>query len=380
MIGIKGQWFLQLSLGDKKSFIAPQDLINFEIASKLGLYLPEFILIFRTIDDEITTLLNEGNKLKVTMGLDSDHSFTSEFIILKTLKEEQGSNQILIECHGLLNHLKFLDNKISTSEKISGVEEVLNQMKMFFADIDTNIEKSQDKQNWIKFNISSRQHVSNVLLHSWVEGSWLSCGIDMDGVFILRDIMKKIRDKGSDKYDWRFTKNPADERDIYYSKIGQMINDSGFVNAFAGYDRTQLVNDFASGEQSVIQSSSEPLLSQAEKLMRDKEVERRNMELVIKSNNLHDKYYEAFMKNLTQMSLFGTVTFPIVFENEYVPLKLLDLVMYSATSKKDSKFFNEPDSGLYFITKIIRIQRNNSFGTKVFLSREAVNSSTGALK
>jgi hypothetical protein len=378
-LGIDGQWYLVIKIDDTENFITAQDLVNLEIKEKTGLILPEILLVFKTRNEDILSTFNEGSKIQITLGLNKDENFTSEFISLSLNSEPLGNNYHKIVCTGLLNTLSLLDTKIYISDKKNAVEEALNQLNNIFNNIDTNIFKSDDKgQNWIQYyGLSNRQFISNLFLHSWLENSWLSLGISMDNTFVLRDILKKIKE--TPKYDWKFTKNERDPKDIYYSNGAIKDSKSGFFNSIAGYDKVQLINNFEEGNIRKIENTSDSILALTDTLMRNKEVEKRVSEFVLNTNNLHDKYYDSALKNMSNLTLFSTVNLEIVFENFYKPVRILDLVMINEPSINNN-INNRSTSGLYFITEVIRIIRNNSFGTKVILSREAFNDLKGNLK
>lgn len=392
MIGIEGQYIFKFSIDTKTDFIVPEDLILFEITEECGLNLPTFKLAFRTTEPNILRYLNEGNDFKVSFGKSKDSLYEIILNIFTVYQNKNGDDANRIDVIGMMSKLPFLMTpKKQISDKKSGIE-VLKEIGSRYFKVDSNIEKSEDSMYWIQPNVSDKLYMMDLWFHSYLSKSFIACAIGIDGTLRIRDIVKKIKDSQitnltsvnniSINYDWKVSgKITKDKNLITYLGNHMFQTDFGFINYYMGYQQQKLVWDLNEGTSTLTKETIRPLIALTNKLIRNAEIEFRESEIGIISENLHSNYWKAHLKNLSSLMIFSTVSLQFNFDNVFKDIKLLDLVMFDEYEIGTQKqVLNEQISGLYFVTKIVRTLTNGNYLTSVKLNREAINQPKGNLK
>lgn len=378
MIGIDGSYVFKFSIADKTDFIFTEDLQKFEIIEEAGTTLPTWLLIFRTSEPNIMRYFNEGNILNVSYGKDIENVENVDLMVSSFTYTNKGSDYKLVTLKGLLNKTTFLHKPIKNiTEKISGVEAIISRLNKSFK-VDTNITKSSDLQYWLQPNISDKSFVNNTWFHCYIPNSFLAMGITTNGTYIIRDMVKKIKDIDSG-YDWKFTGKPTDSKSISHNgKDLEFSSDFTFMNYIMGYKKEKYIHSLSEPTSQLISEELKPIISLTNKLVRNVEIESRFSEVSVQDDNVHSNYWKAYLRNLSSLILFSTVKVEFNFAGEFRPIKLLDLIMfedYDVSSDKSN--LSEEFSGKYFVTKVARTLTGGQFYTTVLACRESINSVSG---
>lgn len=385
-IGIEGQYLFQFDVADKKDFIVTEDLIKFEVIEEAGNILPTFTLIFLSTDSKLLRILHEGNSLNVSFGKDRKNLIKIKLNITKHRSRKKGDSKREYYLTGLLFNLKF-NNKpnLLISDKMSGVEVILNTAKKHFGKIDTNIKTSNDSQYWIQPNISDKMFINNLWLHSYVPNSFLGVGISMDGTFILRDILKMIKDYQSknidmEKYKYRFLGTPKNKNDMIYHGDYTLDTEYGFINYWHGYKKNKVIYDLDEGTLQTISEEIRPMISLTSTLIRNIEIEKRYSDVGYQNENVHKNYWKAYLRNVSSLAIFSSTKLEFSFDTAYVDIKILDLIMFQEPELDQKQLSGDQLSGQYLVSKVSRTLSGGTMVTNVLACREALNRPKGSVQ
>jgi len=353
------------------------DLQELKIIEEAGNVLPSFSIVFTLEDKDVLRYFNEGNPLEIAFGVDDLEMTNVKFRILgKPYISKLTQHKYLIKLTGLLDNIKYYsDCKVNIVGPMSGIEAVIGAAGNHFS-VDTNVQKSQDRQNWIQPNVSDKAFINQVWMHSYLLGSFPAIGISSRGDFILRDV-KKLAKSG---YTWVFTSTDVSKENEIAFDTWSLGSATGFINAWSGYEREKPVWDIDTGSSQIIKPSLQTIMAPSSDLDRMADVGKRAQEFGLLTENVHTNYHLAFQQNLGYLSVFSSGSVVLLqFSGRYVDLKVLDLVFLRDLdiNLQGSEGYY---SGSYLIAKIARIVESKNFTTLVQLTRESLGELIGNLK
>lgn len=374
MIGIEGSYRFLFSIAGQEDFLDEPDLQELKIIEEAGNVLPSFSIVFTLQDKDVLRYFNEGNPLEIASGVDDLEMTNVKFRILgKPYISKLTQHKYLIKLTGLLDNIKYYsDCKTSIFGPMSGIEAIIGAAGNHF-NVDTNVQKSQDHQNWIQPNISDKAFINQVWMHSFLPGSFPAIGISSRGDFILRDV-KKLAKSG---YQWTFASTDVLKDNEIAFDTWILNSSTGFINAWSGYEREKPVWDIDTGVESISKPSLQPILSSTEKMDRMREIGTRGEDFSVINKNVHSNYHLAFQQNLGYLSVFSSgANILLQFSGRYIDLKVLDLVFLRDLdiNLQGSEGYY---SGSYIISKVARIVESKNFTTLVLLTRDALGELQG---
>jgi len=338
---------------------------------------PTFMFNFSTQREDILGALNEANDLTVSFGSGRNDLVDAQLTINSIVTGGGGHKRDLIT-KGLLSSLAFTNqSNILITDEMSGVEALKLIAEKHFNVGDErmptfNIEKSEDSQRWIQPNISDRKFMNEIWMHSYLSESFIGCGITSDGRFICKD----MKLQGAE-YDWRFTNTPQDEKDIQYDTDYSLDIQTGLVNSWVGYGQEKIIHDLENSVSELYAEDVKPSLALIETIARREGVGRRHHSLGMVTGNTHENYWRAYLKNLAHLAMFSAVQLTVSFHDLFVPIKVLDLVMFKDEDVASGIQASEAVSGLYYVSKVTRTIQHKQLVTVVELVRESVNQVRG---
>jgi hypothetical protein len=370
MLGTEGQYLFKFSIAGREDFIEEEDFHLFKMIEEAGNVLPQFMLSFTTYDDDILALINEGNDIEVSYGADRDSLTDSILVVQHKNIARSGDSKMIIVVTGFYSALGYItDTKKFISTNKSGVEVISDIVSPYFTP-DFNISKSSDQMNWVQHNITDREYVKNLWMHSYLSNSFIGCGITMDGRFILKNVKLDMKNG----YKWRFIHGIVNDNDVSYDGDYGIDENSGFTNTWIGYGREKMIFNVESGAETLVSEEVAPLLAITEDLTRRAEIEKRYASAGIINDNVHENYWNAYLGNLSNLAVLGTVKLVLSFSNRFIPIRIWDLCMFKDDSPKRVKEgSNEYYAGLYYPGKVVRILQHKQFVTAVELGRESLN-------
>lgn len=371
-IGIVGQYQFKFTIGALQDAISEEDLHSFTLIEKAGNVMPEFELIFSTEREDLFSYLHEDNKLDVSFGKDVNSLTTVSLSCAGIECIRQGRQKRTLSITGLLSPPSYLSSSrtLITSSK-SAVEVIKDVVSPYFTPV-FNISKSSDTQRWIQPNWSDKKFVNEVWLHADLPGSFPAVGISSAGRFILKDIKKDLLTKPK----WRFGKDVQNEEtDIIYSGDPIFKIKTGFINNFVGYGREKIIYNLEDGDETTILEKAEPIVALTNKMARSAGVEKKFAASGIINDNTHANYWQSYQRNFAYLAAFGNVLTTVHFTNYFADISVLDQVLFKdedplKTATSPSSEFN---SGIYYVSKVVRNIAGRQFTTTVELCREALN-------
>lgn len=372
IIGTEGQYLYKFKVGDIEDAILEEELQLFTLIEEAGNVLPTFQLIFNTLREDIFQVLHEGQILETTFGRNSNALVTAPLspTRMQTGKSGEFKRQIILTgVYGALDYLSSSKMMITTEK--SGVAAVKDVVSKHFKPI-FNVDVSQDKQKWIQPQQTDKKFVNEVWLHSYIEGSFIACGISSDGKFILKDIKKDLKQP----YAWKFTNDIKDpNKDLTYDPDPFIETNTGFINNFTGYGRERIVYNLEDDDQLSVLETVDPVIAMTKQLAKSDAVSKRFAASGMQNENVHSNYWKAYHRNMSHLTAFGNVKLTLSFHGVFIPIRVLDQVMFldddiTSQGKSRSSEFN---SGVYYVAKVSRTIANRQFVTTVVLCRESLN-------
>lgn len=377
-IGIQGQYYLQFDINNSTStdyidFIDEEDLLSFTLIEEAGNVLPTFELNFVSDDEDIFSLLNDGNDLEIKIGQSYNNSVSIALAGLKFSSIPQGSDRRLITVVGTLSAILYANqSNLEITPIQSGIEAIIATAKRTFTiDKFSNVTASLDSQSWIQPNQSDRAFINAVWLHSNLQPSFPALGITSLNTFIIKDIKKDLMTP----YRWKFTPFPVNSAtDIYYDGDPVITSSTGFINSWTGYGKLKRQYNADTAVDMDIQTIPTPVMALTNELSYRTGMQYKFDGIGVVNGNTDPNYWQTYLYNLTYLSLFGSLCLNLSFTNQYYPIQILDQVMYKDKSVSSSTSATSSfNTGKYYVTKVARTVGNKSFNTVVTLARESIN-------
>lgn len=373
--GVKGQYFLNFKFGENSDFIDKEDLVDFTVFEYAGNLLPTFKLNFRTQDESVITRLNEGNNIQAQMGRTQDDLIDVTLNISSVKHSKDGSDFVYFETSGFASEIDYVtDHTLRITPEQSAIETIIQVANENGFTVDSNVQSSNDSQKWIQPNVSSKVFVNDTYMRSDLGDSALGLAITADGKFILRDILEHINRPSSNRYDWKFTKNPQGPNEIAYSPEMYIESQSGFINNWLGYGRNiKLINN-ETGEVQNILDQPDVILALTNQLDKKPSIsDQRYGGSRFQNTSVHENFWSSYNHNLIFLTNLSKIENVVHFGERFFLIRPLDLVMYAVESTASNKISSEYTTGLYMASGVIRKFQSNAASTSVILNREAFN-------
>jgi 3-dehydroquinate dehydratase len=372
MIAIEGQFYFQVSAGGVKDFIDVKNLRLFDVVESAGAILPMFKLVFLTSDDSIVAKLHEGQPLNVQFGKSSDSFEDMVLCCNKVHASRSGASRHEVTISGFLGKNNFLSQpKMQITGEMSGVAAVKSVVSKHFNYPATNLQTSQDSQNWVQYNTSDRNFVFDTLMHAYQKNSIIAFAICSNGDFRVRDVKADIAKKAK-KVDWLISNSAKKEEAIRHNHY-QVQSSHGYMNSLGTYGYE--INSFTpetGTDESVVQKP-EVIMAMAKSVSKNAEVERRYFGTQMQNKNVHDNFWRAFQQNTVGLLSLSTVKLMIPLAESYRAIKPLDVIMFKDIALEDDRTSNELYSGIYVVSQVRRTIAESKCTVVIEICRESLN-------
>lgn len=384
MIGIEGQFVIGVTLGSRSDFLSLGDLQEFTIIEDAGGVLPTYLLSFKIFDDSLLAELNAGNQVKVSFGQSRDNVTNITLSIFSHQIQPQGANCKLVTITGLLHKPDYLTTAklVNYSEKKSTVEVIKEVASRNFTVV-SNINKSSNPHLNIQPNITDKEFLNKIWLHTDLGDSFPVVGINIRGEFMVHDFKLLVRAG----HKWKIGTD-ADCIGIAPDYVSS--SNAGFVNTQYARKSNTLSMDINS--ISSLLGSVSPLMILSKYMNVGKVPTIPNVTgLKIPSlpgvknsmpsfinENVPSTYAESVLNNTQRLASFSSNKILVtLMPNQYIPVSILDIVMFKQPHLGRAEAA-EQESGLYIVTKVARTIENSMLLTTLQLNREGMNSQTGS--
>ncbi|QJT71156.1 hypothetical protein GR11A_00119 [Vibrio phage vB_VcorM_GR11A] len=385
MIGVEDQWLLSFSLADRNDFINQQQLISFMLIEEAGGALPTFELTFQTEDISIMALLNEGNVLTASLGKNANDLTDTRLRLNRPRVTRLGQGGIVVMLTGFYDAVGWLTSPV---QQITGSQDafttIRNVAQKYFT-VSGTPETSQDSMRWIQPSITDRSFVTDTWLHADLgDGDFPVLGITQTGEFRLWSMAQLVGTAPKHVFSYEGTgDNIVIDGDYEIS-----LNDP-LLNQWAGYGATQNVYDLSAGVSSEFSTNIQPLMSFAQTLNREQGIMPKRLPNGAKNGNVHGRWNEAKANNLSGLASFSSNKVKLNYAQYFYGVSVLDLVTFKddglkvTTSNREQnarKQLQDYYTGLYVVSKVSRIIKDDQLSTYVELVREAPADMSGSLQ
>lgn len=377
-IAVAGQYIFSFSIGDIfNDFIQESDLLDFTIIEEAGNVLPTFELVFNIQDDRFLGVLTETNDLKVSFGRDDDDRIDTTLHIASLDSTGHGQGKRTVVLSGFLTNVSYIYNsEMTISDKKSAVEVMRDVAERHNFTPDFNVDTSSDQQHWIQPNVTAKKFVNDLWLHADRTDSFLAMALTVDSKFMIRDMRTLVEQD----FQWRFTPFVEEPWDIPYDTNIGIKSNTGFINYWAGYGQNKLIFDLEDEDFRFITEEAKPIIALTREISRKAGLEKRYVNTGMQNDNVHKNYWQASLRNLTNLVIFGAVTVTVSFRDRFRNIRPLDKVMFREQDVADPNIATEFHSGLYIVTKVCHRIQNRQFVTTVELNRESFNQVVGNVR
>ena len=363
-----------LKLGDVDLSNAVDSVLRVNVLERAGTDLPMLTMAVTTRDREVPRLANEGNPLRLTMGVDGGDQLDATFLLQHPSVMRGGEDSWTVHGTGIKHTLPgWARPMVEASRKMSGVERIIEVAKRAGERIaEGSLDKSQDSQSWLQYGNPNKLHVDEIWLHCDLGKSFPLLANTLDGFRVL-DAHALAR-RAVSAPDHRFG-NTADSALRYDWNMGasQM---AGMLSSVGARGQTQPAFDLDAGEPMEHEAEPEMRLAMGDSPVSAKFGKVANVRKTL-TRNMHKRYWECHAHNHTQLALYSSSAFTLTFADYYLPIHPLDaveLLEEDILGSDRAKEKEEAMSGLYVVSKVARMVQGNSFKTSVQLTREAFNS------
>lgn len=372
MVNIQGSYYLQIGIDNSEytDFINVNNLSKFAFEEYSGGTLPIFQLVFTCIDMKLFQFLHGVSVLTIVLGVSREDSFITKMRIMNRTFSRESDGALLVNIIGELNLPDFtITPRVEIIKTLSAIEAIQETALNYF-NIDSNIDKSDDVQNWIKYGITDKVFIDQTWLHSFfIDGGTPIISYSSDFYFVVRNILQSIKEQA---FDWILydssTLLQGNENEILVNSNYSFVSSNYASNITYGYDSniTDIDNEYS--YYTSLESKPKPITSTSnyEKL---ENIQRKVKSLPI-NDNVHKYFNVAFMENTTRLALMSTIQIELTITNSiYYPLRAGQVVLFQSTSKDLSPYLN----GVFIIENVKRTITNTGFFTKLKIVKEALN-------
>jgi hypothetical protein len=160
-----------------------------------------------------------------------------------------------------------------------------------------------------------------------------------------------------------------------------MESNSGFLNSWYGYGRVANTYNSETGAAASKTSSAKSAMVLSNKLNRSSKISAKIAQNGFVNDNVGEKYHQTHMNNMNRLISFSSTKLTVTLgQLTFIPISVLDIVMFKQPAVNSNLESSEYESGLYVVTKVARTIQNGSVLTTVQLCREGFNSQKGSLR
>ena len=359
-LGIEHQWKLGIGLiykgseveSRRLSGIAPADMHQFYMIEETGNNLPTFSIEF-SATEAWKRYWNENSHLKLSMsaGTSSKKIIDSRVAILAKDVTDVGNGRFKYSAQGV-----YVGDKnatvmcqtpyIQTLGPSTGTECLEACAKKFFSRV-TNKAKSSGNHAWYQGNQSYKKFMDHVVRHSYIDKSFVTVGITMNGEYIIIDTAKECKGKEA----WVIGGSGA--TGIPLISVPTTKSRSGALNTFGGYG---LDLPIVSAEHGICTNYSVDidLGLTGKKPPETGNVQRRTLAPVYFSGSNEDAGFCKAEVNYDYGQLLLTMeVFEMTTNAMDKDVKICDVIKAHDTSSTSSRM-NQDSSGKYLVGKVVR--------------------------
>ena len=371
-IRIEGQAQAELFVGGLGAIPDVQSLQELVVVESAGGAFPMLKATLRTDSGDLISRVSEDQPMAVAMGDDDRYTLASGFIKQGHQLAKTGDGYWMLQVRGIHSALEgWSESRAEISAEMSGVERILEVADRIGWGSDSgDLTTSEDRQRWVQYGCPDKVHVNEVWMHCDLPGSFPAMAHTLaQGMhFRLYDIKAELAKDAK----WTFSAEGEDGEDsvIPYHMLTAVENRSGVMNALGARGQSMAEYELDTGADALIESGPAGLITgRTDVLDRFDSVSNRRR---ARSRNVHERYWDAYLHNRTQLSLHSTSTMTLSWRGNFQEVHPLDVceVVDSDVGGRGQQRTNY--SGRYIVSRVARSFRDNTFSTTATMVRETL--------
>jgi len=183
MIGVAEQFVARLDIKNQKDFLTEEDLVSITLIEDAGNTVPTFDVNFRVHDNEILSLFNEKEILKLWHGKKPEDMVQIPIHITGLAFQRESDTTTLVSLKGLLAMGYVNTQEYKIYEQKSSIDVIKEITGSYFKSDKNNITSSDDTQNWVNFGKTRKSFVTELWLHCNLSNGLPMAAITIESVF-----------------------------------------------------------------------------------------------------------------------------------------------------------------------------------------------------
>lgn len=371
MIKFDGQIVYTFSIGDKKDFISVENLKSFRLFETAGNIRPIMHLSFELEDKDLIKYLNAGNILTISFGVDE---VKKETIMFELFNDDTNLNRNLgydTTIKGALYLPKFTNDSgchyYGNKTSLEVISSIAEDNKF---NLNTNIKKTNDKQEWFVQGQTTWDFLRELWLSSYInDDTFTSLAFDDSNIYFY-----DMKELCSQPAKWIFSNERLTNENSNVINIGgyTVSNDYGNVSQLIGKNLINKVYNIDTGEfQDISYKLKNFTTIESDKLNLNSN-DCKDYQYSIISNDNHSNYVKAWNQNVRNNIMYSTFNIYTQTAGQLKKLKLLDTVKFELYPK------DERLDGIAFITGIVYEYNFGNLNINVTLNKEAPSGIVGS--
>lgn len=377
MIGLEGGYVASFSVGTYTDFVRDADLHLFKLIEEAGNILPIAELEFTLRDASISKYLTEKATIMVSIGRDKDQMVTTSLVITKRDKSRASLQSQSVRLLLALDKTGYMLNCSTSCIPGSSLSVISSVVKKYFK-VETNITATSDSMSWIQHNISDRNFVNNIWLHSLPKNDLMMVGITSQAKFRIRGLAKLL----SRDPEWVFSSTTVKESDknkvIRYKPNAISWSDSALLNSLGGYSKSRIVHNLDDNSSSYQTPNNGSMMAISSHQEQNSDVGRRVSSVSVHTDGIYDRYHQSYDANVKRLLQLQIQKVKLQVDDRYIPVQVLDSVLFIDDMDINRAAATEDTSGRYIVSKVARVIKNRKFYTIITLCRDGMNGVTSA--
>lgn len=368
MIYIKNQITAIFNIGDIKDFIDPENLISFVLYENAGNLRPILKMSFTLTDMKILNLINAGNLLEISFGINEPSKDVVKFQFtedISNLNYTLGSNVNVTAALYIPKMMEYTRcHTYSNTYSYDVIKQIADRHRMNFV---SNINSTNDRQNWYQNGKTDWDFLSQVWHSSYITNKTFTCfAFDYDNIY-FHDTQKLILKEPT----WTFSINSIGGSNIVNFGQYWTTNRYGITDSLLGKNIINTTYNVDTGEFSNSDYSLRNLTLLDSNKINLNENNARNYSYNITCDDYHNNNISAINQNIRNNIMFSSYSIIIPTAGQFKKFKLLQTV------KVEPGVEDRRIQGLSFITGITYQYVDQKLMTNIILNKEAPNAIKG---
>jgi hypothetical protein len=372
-VALKNQYICKFDIGDIKDFIQTEDLKSLLYVEDAKMALPAFEMTFTLRDDKIIDYINMGSVLTLGIGMDELSMLDIRFRIITDFKSKRPSVGQNIVISGVYYDYNFVSNgELVTYKDLTSLEVVQQEAKRYFPKLETNLEKTNDRQSWQKFE-SGWSFLKRVCAKGYLnDKTFLISAFDND-TFYYYDYRKLLAECANNPSSlWVLSKSATSGRNGRVLTYNNAVysGDSGVTSQVLGHLHSTVEYDWENYNTNVYIDNVMGFTSLDTNALPLAYTGSMNFNYASLSAGEPQITNMAITQNSKNIILNSNVMIFITLGGQFKKLRLLDPVLIDNTGDRQI-------TGVSIIAKIAYQIVNQQLFTNITLVRESFNNLKG---